>query len=143
MCAVLNDGGEIKISAGMASQKSWFELDENFSVKVLSIDEAKHSVEALFKIKGGYRSGKHKHTCETHIYIVEGKVYNHAIGCTFGPGDYCFQADNDIHDEEFMEDTVAYVSYRGNSEQLVEFYDDDEKVCGHFSVKDFLPALNG
>jgi hypothetical protein len=41
-----------------------------------------------------------------------------------------------------MEDTVAYVSYRGNSEQLVEFYDDDEKVCGHFSVKDFLPALN-
>jgi len=142
MSAVLNDGGDIKISSGMASEKPWFALDENFSVKVLSIDEAKHSVEALFKIKGGYRSGKHKHTCETHVYIVEGKVRNHAIGCTFGPGDYCFQPNNDIHDEEFIEDTVAYVSYRGNDEKLVEFYDDDGQICGHFSVKDFLPALN-
>jgi quercetin dioxygenase-like cupin family protein len=132
---------EIKVGAGMASQQDWVQCDDTFSMKVLSVDEERHSVEVIFKIKGGYRSGKHKHTCETHVLILEGKVTNHTIGCTFGPGDYCYQAMDDIHDEEFVEDTIAYASYRGYQETLVEFYDDDGKQCGAFNVSDFTAGL--
>ena len=142
MSVAINNEPAIKVAAGMSSQQEWCQLDENFSVKVLSVDEKQNSVEALFKIKGGYRSGEHKHTCETHVFVLEGKVTNHSIGCTFGAGDYCFQPLNDIHDEEFVEDTIAYVSYRGVDEKLVEFFDDAGNVCGNFKVDDFLVGLN-
>ena len=110
-------------------------------MKVLSVDEERHSVEVLFKIKGGYRSGKHKHTCETHVFVLEGKVINHTIGCAFGPGDYCYQALDDEHDEEFAEDTIVYASYRGFQDKLVEFYDAAGDVCGEFKVADFSAGL--
>ena len=142
MSAAIDSVPMMKVSAGMSSQQEWCKLDDNFSVKVLSVDEKKNSVEALFKIKGGYRSGEHKHTCETHVFVIEGKVTNHSIGCTFGPGDYCFQPYDDVHDEEFVEDTIAYVSYRGLTETLVEFFDDAGNVCGDFKVGDFLVGLN-
>ncbi|TDJ63079.1 MAG: hypothetical protein E2O36_03795 [Proteobacteria bacterium] len=139
--AVMEQQPVLKVAAGMASQQDWFQCDDTFSMKVLSVDEARFSVEVLFKIKAGYRSGKHKHTCETHVYVVQGKVKNHTIGCTFGVGDYCYQPDDDIHDEEFLEDTIVYASYRGHKDTLVEFYDDDGKVCREFKVADFTAAL--
>jgi len=142
MSAAVDSGPMIKVTSGMSSQQEWCQLDDNLSVKVLSVDEKQNSVEALFKIKGGYRSGDHKHTCETHIFVLEGKVTNHSIGCTFGPGDYCFQPHDDVHDEEFLEDTIAYVSYRGLDEKFVEFFDDDGNVCGNLKVGDFLVGLN-
>jgi hypothetical protein len=49
---------------------------------------------------------------------------------------------NDIHDEEFVEDTIAYVSYRGVDEKLVEFFDEAGNVCGNFKVDDFLVGLD-
>ena len=50
MSVAINDEPAIKVSAGMSSQQEWRQLDENFSVKVLSVDEKQNSVEALFKI---------------------------------------------------------------------------------------------
>ena len=131
----------VDVAAGMSSAQDWYRCDDTFSMKVLSVDSERHSVEALFKIKAGNRSGKHKHLCETHVFVVEGKVHNHSIGCTFGPGDYCFQPDNDVHDEEFLEDTIAYVSYRGDTDKLVEFYDEKGEVCGEFTLQQFAEAL--
>ena len=141
MNAAVMKSPEIKIGAGMSSQQDWVRCDENFQMKVLSVDEQRHSVEVVFKIKGGYRSGKHKHTCETHVLVLEGKVTNHSIGCTFGPGDYCYQGMDDEHDEEFVEDTIVYASYRGYQNKLVEFYDTAGDVCGEFKVSDFSAGL--
>ena len=138
--AVMKEVG-VQVGAGATSENDWVQCDDVFSMKVLSVDEERNSVEVLFKIKGGYRSGNHKHTCETHVFIVEGKVINHSIGCTFGPGDYCYQARDDVHDEEFVEDTIAYASYRGYQDTLVEFFDDEGKICGEFKVADFRDAL--
>ena len=133
----------VKVAEGMASQKNWVAMDEeeNFNIKVLSLDEERKSVEVLFKIKGGYRSGPHKHTCETHVYVIKGKVKNHAINCTFNAGDYCYQPMNDLHDEEFLEDTIVYASYRGESDTLVEFIDESGQVCGEFRMDDFRTAM--
>ena len=138
--AVLNEP-EVQIPAGMASQRDWVKCDDNFQMKVLSVDSARHSVEVLVKVAGGYKSEKHKHTCETHAYVLQGRVVNHTIGCEFGVGDYCFQPHNDEHVEEFPEETIVYVSYRGNDDKLVEFYDDNGDVCGEFKVSDFAAML--
>ena len=134
---------QIRVAEGMASKKNWVAMDDeqNFSIKVLSLDEERKSVEVLFKIKGGYRSGAHKHTCETHVYVIKGKVKNHAIDCTFSAGDYCYQPMNDVHDEEFLEDTIVYASYRGDRDTLVEFMDDSGQVCGEFKMDDFRAAM--
>ena len=138
--AVLNEP-EVQIPAVMASQRDWVKCDDNFQMKVLSVDSARHSVEVLVKVAGGYKSEKHKHTCETHAYVLQGRVVNHTIGCEFGVGDYCFQPHNDEHIEEFPEETIVYVSYRGSDDKLVEFYDDNGKVCGEFKVSDFAAML--
>jgi len=134
----------VRVAEGMASSRSWCPMDEegNFQLKVLSLDWERKSVEALFKVKGGYRSGAHKHTCETHVFIVSGKVQNHTIGCTFTEGDYCYQPFDDVHDEEFVEDTIAYVSYRGKSDTMVEFLDSNGEVCGEFKLNDFENAMS-
>ena len=141
MNAAVLDMPEIKVTAGMASQQDWLKCDDIFSMKVLSVDEQRHSVEVLFKVKGGYRSGPHKHTCETHTMLLQGKVTNHTIGCTFGPGDYCYQGLDDVHDEEFVEDTIVYASYRGYQDKLVEFYDENGQPSNQFTVADFIKNL--
>ena len=132
---------EVQVGAGMASDQDWVRCDDVFQMKVLSVDEARHNAEVLFKIAGGYRSGEHTHTCETHAFVVQGRIKNHTTGCTFGPGDYCYQPYGDRHDEEFLEDTVVYASYRGDSEKLVEFYGDDGELCGEFTMSDFVNGL--
>ncbi len=138
--AVMETQG-VAVAPGMSSARGWTRCDDTFSMKVLSVDAARHCVEVLFRIKAGSRTGPHKHLCETHVFVLEGRVRNHAIACSFGPGDYCFQPDGDVHDEEFVEDTVAYVSYRGHDDTLVEFYGEDGAVCGTFSVSDFEAGL--
>lgn len=110
-------------------------------MKVLSVDETRHSVEFLFKIAGGYNSGRHRHTCETSILVLEGKVRNATTGVEFGPGDFCYQPYNDEHVEEFLEDTVVYGSYRGDSNTLVEFFDENGEISGEFKVSDFAAML--
>ena len=132
---------DVQVAKGMASEQEWLRCTDEISMKVLSVDEARHSVEFLFKIAAGYTSLRHKHTCETHVMVIQGKLVNQTTGCTFGPGDYCYQAYNDEHVEEFPEETIVYGSYRGDSEKLVEFYDEKGKVCGEFKVSDFAAGL--
>ncbi len=139
--AVLKDQG-VQVAKGMASGQDWVRCTDEISMKVLSVDEARHSVEFLFKIAGGYTSRRHKHTCETHVLVIQGKVINQTTGCTFGPGDYCYQAYNDEHVEEFPEETIVYGSYRGDSDKLVEFYDEKGEICGEFRVSDFAAGLS-
>ncbi|MEM7465770.1 MAG: cupin domain-containing protein [Pseudomonadota bacterium] len=138
--AVMNSLG-VQLPTGMASQRDWVQCDDNFQMKVLSVDAERYSVEVLIKVAAGYQSERHRHTCETHAYVLEGRIVNHTAGCEFGPGDYCFQPMDDEHVEEFPEETTAYVSYRGTSDKLVEFFDDDGKVCGEFKISDFAAMV--
>lgn len=138
--AVMKNNG-FQLPTGMASQRDWVKCDDNFHMKVLSVDHDRHSVELLVKVAAGYKSERHKHTCETHAYVLQGKIVNHTIGCEFGVGDYCFQPLNDEHVEEFPEETIVYVSYRGETDKLVEFYAADGGVCGEFKVSDFAAMI--
>lgn len=138
--AVMKESG-VRVVKGMASESPWTKCTDEIQMKVLSVDEPNHSVEFLFKIAAGYRSERHKHTCETHAFVVQGRIVNETTGCTFGPGDYCYQPFDDEHVEVFPEDTIVYGSYRGTGEKLVEFYDESGKVCGEFKVSDFTAAL--
>ncbi|MEM7542416.1 MAG: hypothetical protein AAF384_12665 [Pseudomonadota bacterium] len=131
----------VRVAPTAASPEGWIKASEDIEFKVLSVDQARYSVEFLFRTKAGYNSGKHKHLCETHVYILEGRVRNETIGCEFGPGDYCYQPANDEHVELFLEDTTGYGSWRGDQDLMVEFYDDDGNVCGEFKVSDYLACL--
>ena len=130
----------LTVIKGMSSEREWCSIGEgdNLKMKVLSYDQERHLLEVLIKAKGGNRSGEHKHTCETQIYVLEGKVKNHTIGCTFSSGDYCYQPLNDIHDEEFLEDTTVYASYRGYYNTLVELFDENKNVCGELKLENFV-----
>lgn len=141
MNAAVMKESAVRVLPGMASEAEWVQCTDDISMKVLSVDEANHSVEFLFKIAPGYRSERHKHTCETHAFVIQGKVVNETTGCTFGPGDYCYQPYDDEHVEVFPEETIVYGSYRGTEDKLVEFYDEAGEVCGEFRVSDFVAAL--
>ena len=137
--AVQNSGVQCAIGAG--SQQPWVPANESFEMKILSVDAERHSAEFLIRVKGGYRSGPHRHTCETHAFLLEGRLKNHTTGQEFGPGDYCYQPHNDLHDEEFLEDSVLYGSWRGDTDKFIEFYDESGDVCGAFTVADVLEMM--
>ncbi len=138
--AVVEERG-VQVAKGMISQNDWVTCTDAIVMKVLSVDESRNSVEFLMKIAAGFNSGLHRHTCETSVLVLEGKVVNRTTGCEFGPGDYCYQAYNDEHVEEFIEETIVYGSYRGDSDKLVEFIDEHGEICGEFKVSDFAAAL--
>lgn len=131
----------VKVTSCMASDQPWLACSDEIGAKVLSVDEARHSVEFLFKIAAGYNSGLHRHTCETSILVLEGRVRNATTGVEFGPGDFCYQPNNDEHVEEFLEETIIFGSYRGDQDKLVEFFDDKGEICGEFKVSDFAAML--
>ena len=121
------------------SQIPWLAIDseEKIKAKVLSLNRSDKTVELLFKIKAGYRSGPHRHTCETRIYVISGKIINHSIKETFEPGDYCFQASNDTHDEEFTKNSLIYVNYKSKNDRFVEFLDEHSNVLDTLTMQHF------
>ena len=122
----------------------WLSIDEdkNIRAKVLSVNPSTKNVELLFKIKAGYRSGPHRHTCETKIYVVSGEVFNHNLKESFRQGDYCFQPKNDIHDEEFLEDSIIYVNYSSETDTFVEFLDENLKVLDTLTMEQFKEMMD-
>ena len=122
----------------------WLTIDEdkNIRAKVLSLNPSTKNVELLFKIKAGYRSGPHRHTCETKIYVVSGEVFNHNLKESFRQGDYCFQPKDDIHDEEFLEDSIIYVNYSSETDTFVEFLDENLKVLDTLTMEQFKKMMD-
>ena len=122
----------------------WLSIDEdkNIRAKVLSLNLSTKNVELLFKIKAGYRSGPHRHTCETKIYVISGEVFNHNLKESFRQGDYCFQPKNDIHDEEFLEDSIIYVNYSSETDTFVEFLDENLKVLDTLTMEQFKEMMD-
>ena len=131
----------VRCSPGLTSERPWIAAGDEFDIKVLSVDEPRKTVEFMGRIKAGYRSGNHLHTSETHLLVIEGRLKNHTTGVEFVPGDYCYQPKGDLHDEEALEDTIFYGSYRADTNNLVEFYDSDGKVAGHFTLSDLSKML--
>ena len=122
----------------------WLSIDEdkNIRAKVLSLNLSTKNVELLFKIKAGYRSGPHRHTCETKIYVISGEVFNHNLKESFRQGDYCFQPKNDFHDEEFLEDSIIYVNYSSETDTFVEFLDENLKVLDTLTMEQFKEMMD-
>ena len=122
----------------------WLSIDEdkNIRAKDLSVNPSTKNVDLLFKIKAGYRSGPHRHTCETKIYVVSGEVFNHNLKESFRQGDYCFQPKNDIHDEEFLEDSIIYVNYSSETDTFVEFLDENLKVLDTLTMEQFKKMMD-
>lgn len=132
---------DVRCSAGLTSERPWIAAGEEFDLKILSVDETRKTAEFMGRIKAGYRSGNHLHTCETHILVIEGRIKNHTTGIEFGPGDYCYQPKGDLHDEEALQDTLFYGSYRADTDNLVEFYDSEGKVAGQFKLSELSKML--
>ena len=131
----------VRVATCRASEQEWHACSDHIAAKVLSVDESRYQVEVLVKVSAGYRSERHRHVCETYAYFLDGKVLNETTGVTFGPGDFCYQPLNDEHVEHFIEETIAYVSYRGHQDRLVEFYDEHGEVCGQLSIADFAAMM--
>ncbi|MFT4584386.1 MAG: anti-sigma factor ChrR (cupin superfamily) [Gammaproteobacteria bacterium] len=141
MSAVQKEIASVQVTSCKASEQPWVSCNENVQAKVLSVDVERHSVEFMFKIAAGFQSGFHRHTCETSVLILEGRVKNHTTGVEFGPGDFCYQPYDDEHVEEFLEETIVYGSYRGTEDKLVEVIDESGNVTEEFKVSDFAAML--
>ncbi len=141
MSAVLK-GLAIRLPSDAGSKMAWCDCAPGIQAKTLAIDAANNTVECLIRLAPGYKSERHTHICETYAYVLEGTLINHTTGCEFNPGDLCYQPHNDEHVEEAgPEGLTAYVSYRGRTSDLVEFYDESGAVCGTFTVQDFADLL--
>ena len=131
----------VRCAAGLTSERAWIAAGEQFELKILSVDEIRKTAEFMGRIKAGYRSGKHRHICETHLLVIEGRLKNHTTGVEFGPGDYCYQPKGDVHDEEALENSLVYDSYRAETDGLVEFFDSNGKVEGQFTLSELSKML--
>ena len=74
--------------------------------------------------------------------MVSGEVFNHNLKESFRQGDYCFQPKNDIHDEEFLEDSIIYVNYSSETDTFVEFLDENLKVLDTLTMEQFKKMMD-
>lgn len=144
MASVLKEPtpSSVQVIQGQSSAAPWCACGPGIEIKVLSVDTERHAVEYLARSQAGNNAGTHRHHCETSVFVLEGSVINHTTGCQFGPGDYCFQPDGDVHEEEAGPDGVTvFASQRGYGDLLVEFFDEEGKVCSEFRVSDMAKML--
>ncbi len=131
----------LQIAKGPTRDAGWCEAAEGVAIKVLAVDVERHFAELIFKLAPGYRSGLHRHRCESHALVLEGEVHNLTLDCVYKPGDYYYQPANDEHEEFFPNGAMAYASFRGVDDTLVEFLDDDGQVCGCVTVTELAAEL--
>ena len=145
MAAVMQDAqyeSQVKVIAGMASQREWANCGPGIEIKVLAVDEEHHSVQYLARTGPGHNPGVHRHNADAYIYILEGSVQNLTTGCEFKAGDFCFQPIGDVHEEVVgPAGVVSYVSQRGDSDLLIEFMDESGAVAEVYSIADFAKLL--
>jgi quercetin dioxygenase-like cupin family protein len=141
MSAIEKDASTLRVTSTMASEQPWVACAEGIAAKVLAVDERRYYVEFMFKIDAGPKTPVHRHTCETSLFILEGRLKNHTTGLEYGPGDFCYQPYNDEHIEEFVEDSIIYGHWSGNQNTLVEFLDENGAVTEEFKVSDFAAML--
>lgn len=142
MATALQNPSGVNVIHAVSSDAPWLDANEGTQIKILAIDEERHSVELLFKLAPGYRSGRHRHLCESHAFVLEGEVHNLTLDRVYKAGDYYYQPPGDEHEEFFPTGAVAYASFRSDGDTLVELFGDDGEVCGVFKVSDFLEMLN-
>lgn len=142
MSAVLKDA-EVVVTNNSQTETGWCNCLPGLDIKVLAVDAARHSVDYLARATTHYQTGRHKHHCDSFIYVLEGAVTNHTIGVTFKQGDFCFQPAGDVHDEEVRAEDglITHVSLRGTAPLLLEYFDDTGAVCSRFTVQDFLDRM--
>ena len=131
----------VRTASSLSSTQPWSRCTDAIEAKVVAVDLERHAVEFMFRFAPGFSSGQHRHTCESHFFVVSGRVVNSTYGIEYGPGDYYYQPDGDTHDEQFPEGAVVFGSYRGEQDTLVEFFDSDGKLCGDFKVSDFAALM--
>jgi anti-sigma factor ChrR (cupin superfamily) len=142
MAAVMKEADKIKVLGGAASQAPWINCGPGIQIKVLAVDLEHHAVQYLARTGPGHNPGVHRHNADASIFILEGSVKNLTTGCEFGPGDFCFQPTGDVHEEVVgPEGVVSYVSQRGDSDLLIEFFDETGAVGAKYSVSDFAKML--
>ena len=126
-----------------ASEQPWVEPMPGVEMKVLAVDEATNGVEYLLKLAPGYDSGRHRHNCETYVYVVEGSVVNETTGVAFAAGDFCYQPHGDDHVEKAgPEGALLLGSLRHGDEALIEFFDDGGQVVGQISAADYAAMVS-
>ncbi len=126
-----------------ASEQPWIEQMPGVQMKVLAVDEARNGVEYLLKLAPGYDSGRHRHNCETFVYVIEGSILNETTGVEFQAGDFCYQAHGDDHVEKAgSQGALILGSLRGGDEALIEFFDASGAVVGKVSVADYAALVS-
>lgn len=133
---------KMDIIAGPASAAGWCDCGPGIEVKVLAIDHDNHSVEYLARTSAGHTTGMHFHHAEAYIFILEGSVTNVTTGCEFVKGDFCYQPVGDSHEEVTGPNgAMAYVSQRGSSDKMADFYDEDGNVIYEYTLSDFAKIM--
>ncbi|MEE8059298.1 MAG: hypothetical protein V3T17_15895 [Pseudomonadales bacterium] len=139
-----NNTQEKKLRAvtGEVSQLDWNEIIPGLNVKVLVVDEERHSVEFLMKADASWKPGLHRHVCETSVLVLDGTISNQNTGREYAPGSFFYQKSGNTHVENMGEQGLyAYVNMRGTCDTLVEFLDDSRTVQGVMNVSHFSSLL--
>jgi hypothetical protein len=131
----------VRTARGRASAQPWSRCTDAIETKVLALDLERYCAEVLLRIAPGYATGRQRHACEIHIFVLAGRVCNDTLQCEFGPGDHCYQPYGDEHAELFPEGAILHVSYRGEGDTLVEFFSDDGKPCGDLKLSDLATLM--
>lgn len=127
---------------GAASQAQWCDCGPGIEVRVLAIIHANHSIEYLARTRAGHTTGRHYHHAEACIDILDGSVTNVTTGCEFVQGDFCYQPVGDKHEEMTGPNgAMAYVSQRGDSDLMVDFFDANGDVVFRYTLANFAGIM--
>ncbi|MEE8058343.1 MAG: hypothetical protein V3T17_10980 [Pseudomonadales bacterium] len=93
------------------SRLDWNEIIPELNVKVLVVDEKRHSVKFLMKADASWKPGLHRHVCETSVLALDGTISNQNTGREYGPGNFFYQKSGNTHVEDMGEqECYAYVN---------------------------------
>ncbi|MCM8857229.1 MAG: hypothetical protein LC539_16165 [Candidatus Thiodiazotropha sp.] len=134
----INNESGLYFFCGQVSTHNWKEIMPGLAVKSLVVDEEKHSVEFIMKVNKSWEPGWHRHLCETSLLVIEGSIFNRGTKNIYSPDDFFYQEYSNTHVEEMGDNgLMAYVSMRGKSDTLVEFFGKNREIRGTMGVSHF------
>jgi 2,4'-dihydroxyacetophenone dioxygenase len=126
----------------------WYKLGdfEHFVFTMLDVDVSQKLVDLILKFPPNKQIFLHRHLALTNTLVVQGehRLYepNGALKEVRPVGSYTSSPPGDPHREGAgNEGGVVFYSVRGKDGTLFEVLDDDMKVVGTLSMKDFIDAL--
>jgi ChrR Cupin-like domain len=106
-------------------------------LKVLTLDEANHRVDFLFKMDPGAEFTRHTHNCIAVAYTLEGKWGYREGADVSTPGHFSYEVAGTRHTPYSIDGMVVYASFQGKDNTMLLLHGEGDEVIGTIELDFF------